>query len=150
MEETHVLRDGNFTNHPCHEETYDELLPYNFGGEDEFGPHLLEERRARDGERIVAFSMIIYRNAGAGYNPYFELQHETRTQYPESPDLTEGMQIWDIDSECRRVQDFTMNMEKDVSDMTKQECYEYVKSEFETIFSVVDDVLGRFKRQVVQ
>jgi len=151
MEESEVLRGGEFTNHPHHGEKYDELLPYNLGDFDEFDPFLVEERRTTEDCDNFAFSMIIYCNDGGRYHPYYEIQHDPRNEYPESPDLTQvGMRIWDLNPQCKRVQNFELNMESDLATMTNQDCYDYVKNEFETILASINDVYGQFKRPVMQ
>jgi len=151
MEESEILRGGGFTNHPHHEEKYDELLPYNLGDFNDFDPFLVEERRTAEDPDSIAFSFIIYCNTGGRYHPYYEIQHEPRNKYRESPDLTEvGMCIWDLGPQCRRVQNFKMNMEEDLLSMTSQECYNYVKSEFETILPSINDVYGQHKRPMIQ
>jgi hypothetical protein len=111
-----------------------------------FDPFLVEERRTRECEDVVAFSMIIYRNNGGRYLPYYEIQHESRIDYPESPNLTEsGMRIWDLNPECKRMQDFHLNLESSLRDMTDQKCYEYIQSEFDAILSTINDVYDQFK-----
>ncbi|MDB2274342.1 hypothetical protein PM022_07230 [Halorubrum ezzemoulense] len=144
---------SEYTRHPRHEEEYDEFEPYSYTKLPDRDQVVLVEERIQydDDDNIHSFSIIILCNAGDGYEPIFELQHEPRSRYPESINLKRsGIEVWELGPNYTRLGSFDCNFQPDFEGLPEHECYQLIKTRFDVIVRDVLSELENFRRGIAQ
>jgi hypothetical protein len=124
-----MSRESRSTDHPYHDEEYDEVQAWHYNRLPLSGKNMLiEERKALDSNNDVqAFSLILLYSSspGSGFLPFVEIQHEPRRKYPNSINLIkDGTILWDLDNNFRRLKDFECDHKPDFRQTNNIECYE--------------------------
>lgn len=141
-----------YTDHPYHEEEYEEFEPYPYKNlKDREQLVFIEERKVYDSDDMVSsFSIIVLCNTGEGYKPVFEIQHEPRNEYPEAVNLKkDGLTVWELNSNYIRLGNFDCNYQPDFAEFSEHECYHAVKEEhFDTIVPKILNELEKFRPEI--